>query len=443
MINAPSVNRQTTTRLPRWTPRRHNGVRHMADQKTTLQARQAVQMQKAKLILDTAEREARGLTADENKELKALEAAVDGMTTRLSQMDGDDSMNAEIARLTDGMTPAAGAAGAGNGGGRRAAGKGSLGEQFLASETFKWLKSNRASLPSGAAWSSPSSELFAATLTEDAASGGDLVVPHFLPGILALPTRPLTMADLIAPGTTDSNLVTYMKETTFTNAADSVAEGAAKPESTLIFDAVSDPVRKIAHWVPVTEEMLEDVSGIRSYIDTRLRQGVDLALDDMLINGSVVAPDIIGFLARVGLGASIARVAEANADTVLSQIIALWTATNIQPDGIVMNPAQWKTILQTKDTTGQYYGGGPFASPHAPTLWGVPVALTSAIVAGTALVGAFKTAAQLFRKGGMRVEASNAHSDFFVKNLVAIRAELRAALAVYRPSAFATVTNLN
>lgn len=415
----------------------------MADQKTTLQARQAVQMQKAKLILDSAEREGRGLTAEENRELKALETAVDGMAQRLAGMDSDESMNAEIARLTGGMTSSE--AGDGRGGGvpgRVASAKGSFGEQFLASDTFKWLKANRQSLPSGA-WSSPSSELFAATLTEDPASGGQLVIPHTLPGILALPTRPLTMADLIAPGVTDSNLVTYMKETAFTNAAGMTAEGAAKPESTLTFTAVSDPVRKVAHWVPVTDEMLEDVAGIQSYLNTRLGLGVDLKLDDQLLNGSIVAPDIVGFLARTGLGTSIARVAETNADAILSQMIALWTTTNIQPDGIVLNPAQWKTILQTKDTTGQYYGGGPFASPHAPTLWGLPVALTSAIVAGTALVGAFKTAAQLFRKGGMRVEATNSHSDFFVKNLVAIRAELRAALCVYRPSAFATVTNLN
>ena len=76
-------------------------------------------------------------------------------------------------------------------------------------------------------------------------------------------------------------------------------------------------------------------------------------------------------------------------------------------------------------------------------LWGLPVALTSAIVAGTALVGAFKTASQIFRKGGLRVEASNCHASFFVENKIAIRAEERLALAVYRPSAFGTVTGLN
>ena len=107
-----------------------------------------------------------------------------------------------------------------------------------------------------------------------------------------------------------------------------------------------------------------------------------------------------------------------------------------------MNPSNWQKILLMKDSNGQYYGAGPFAGPQRPTLWGVRVALTSAITANTALVGCFQTAAQIFRKGGLRVEASNSHASFFVENKIAIRAEERLALAVYRASAFGTVTNL-
>ena len=68
------------------------------------------------------------------------------------------------------------------------------------------------------------------------------------------------------------------------------------------------------------------------------------------------------------------------------------------------------------------------------------MAVTPAIAAGTALIGAFGSQAQVFERGGTRVEASNSHQDFFIKNLVAIRAERRLGLAVYRPSAFITLT---
>jgi HK97 family phage major capsid protein len=289
----------------------------------------------------------------------------------------------------------------------------------------------------------PYGALFAATLTEDPASGGDLVIPDFRPGIVPLPTRPLVVADLIAPGTTESALVTYMVETAFTNAADTVAEGAVKPESTLTFDAVSDPVRKIAHWLPVTEEIVDDVPQMRSYVDARLRLGVQLTEDDQLLNGTTTAPDIVGIRNRTGLAADVTRTdPETNADAIARQIAALTTSSTMAPTGIVMHPSNWLTILLSKTTTGEYIGTGPFGRVLAPTLWNLPVAVTPIIPVGTALVGAFRTAAQIFRKGGINVAITDSHADYFIRNLLAIRAEERLALAVYRPGAFGEVVSL-
>jgi HK97 family phage major capsid protein len=82
-------------------------------------------------------------------------------------------------------------------------------------------------------------------------------------------------------------------------------------------------------------------------------------------------------------------------------------------------------------------GASQFA---AGSYWGVPVVVSTAVGAGTALVGAFREAARIYRRGGLTVEASNAHRDYFQKNLVALRAEERLASAIYRPSAFTTIT---
>ncbi len=82
------------------------------------------------------------------------------------------------------------------------------------------------------------------------------------------------------------------------------------------------------------------------------------------------------------------------------------------------------------------YGGALYAATLSEA---ARAAATSVIEPGVALIGAFQTAAQIFRKGGIRVAATNSHQDFFVKNLPAIRAELREALAVYRPAAFGEV----
>lgn len=111
------------------------------------------------------------------------------------------------------------------------------------------------------------------------------------------------------------------------------------------------------------------------------------------------------------------------------QIAAIQTSTGVAPDGIVINPANLLTMLFSKTTTGEYLGDGPFGPVRAVTIWGLPIAVTSDIEAGVALVGCFTTAAQIFRKGGVRV--------------VAVRSEPREALAVYKPQCFGEVTGLN
>jgi HK97 family phage major capsid protein len=318
----------------------------------------------------------------------------------------------------------------------------SLGQQWIESDSYKFAQAHAKLKATD--WKSPlSDEMFAAVLDETTTSGGDLIVTDYRPGILELKFKRLVVADLLASGSTDSSSITYMKETTFTNAAAAVAEGQPKPESTLVFDQVTDLVVKIAHWLPVTDEMLEDVSQIRSYIDARLRLGLSIAEEDQLLNGSGTAPSMQGLLNRTGLTTAETRAGTVtNADAIFTEMMKIFNASFVMPTGTVMNPANWQAIQLSKDGEGRYYGSGPFAGPQAPTLWGLPVAVTPSIVAGTALTGAFNSAAQFFRKGGVRVEASNSHQDFFTRNLTAIRAEERGALAVYRPAAFGKITSL-
>jgi HK97 family phage major capsid protein len=381
----------------------------------------------------------REMTADERQAIVDLAADARQLKDRIERAEGDANLKGEIDRLTDGIRPASAPSAI-------LTAPRTLGQQFVASAAGEFFRQKRHHGTRN--WSAPVAELDAsflraATLTSDPASGGKLIQADVRPGILPLPTRRLTVRDLLAPGTTDSNAVTYMVEKTFTNAAAAVAEGAAKPESALIFDQVTDLVQKIAHWLPVTEEMLEDVSQIMSYIDARLRVGIEQTEEDQLLNGNGTPPNISGILDRVGLTAPHVRVdPETNVDAIFIQMMAIFNASLVMPDGHVINPANWTKIMLAKDSTGNYFGAGPFAGPLAANLWGLPVSVTPAIVAGTALTGAFKSQAQIFDKGGIRVEASNSHADFFIKNLVAIRAEERLALAVYRPSAFGTTTAL-
>jgi HK97 family phage major capsid protein len=109
---------------------------------------------------------------------------------------------------------------------------------------------------------------------------------------------------------------------------------------------------------------------------------------------------------------------------------------NLMPcDFIVVNPADWADMELTKDTYGRYIVGDPANSLLPPTLWGRAVVVSNGITAGTFLAGVRQECCIYDRQDAM-VEISTEYSDYFVRNMVAIRCEERLALVVYRPLAF-------
>ncbi|XYD07776.1 phage major capsid protein [Methylobacterium sp. NMS12] len=108
-------------------------------------------------------------------------------------------------------------------------------------------------------------------LTSATGSGGALVTPARQPGIVALPQRPMTVRGLLAPGETESNLVQFVRQTVRTNNAATVAEGALKPESVISYEEAEAAVRTIAHWIPISRQLFDDVPALRSSRSNRRR----------------------------------------------------------------------------------------------------------------------------------------------------------------------------
>jgi HK97 family phage major capsid protein len=72
-------------------------------------------------------------------------------------------------------------------------------------------------------------------------------------------------------------------------------------------------------------------------------------------------------------------------------------------------------------------------------LWRLPMVSTPAITEGYALVGSFGIGATLYDRMEGSIRVAEQHSDFFIRNAVAILAEERLALAVKRPESFVEV----
>lgn len=276
-------------------------------------------------------------------------------------------------------------------------------------------------------------------------AGANIDTRPGIPGILGL--QPLLVADLFAQGTTNGDTVRYIREDTFTNAATRVAEGGPKPEATLDISIVNATVEKVAVFLNVTDEMLADFAQMSSFINGRLGYMVEQVTDQQLLSGTGTS-QIRGVLNTSGI--QTISGATNTIDQFLRAIEYVRGANGVgfgQPDALVINPLNWLSARLTKDANGQYLFGGPGYAPYGVggysnmgMAWGVPVLSTTAITAGTALAGAFRTAAQIFRRQGLTIESTNSHASLFVSNIVTIRAEQRLALAVYQPAKFCAIT---
>jgi HK97 family phage major capsid protein len=308
----------------------------------------------------------------------------------------------------------------------------SIGSQFVNGESFKALASSagqrgRAELDLKAAITS---------LTTNAdGSAGATVQTTRLPGILELPQRRMTIRSLLAQGTMDGSPLEYVRETGFTNAAATVAEGTQKPESSIKFDLVQTSAKVIAHWMAASRQILSDSAQLQSFINARLLRGLELVEEAQLLNGNGTGQNLLGIIPQATAFTAPITVANATAVDRLRLAILQAQLAEYPATGIVLNPADWAGVELLKDTTGQYVLGNPQGT-LAPTLWGLPVVATQAMAAGQFLVGSFDTSAQVFDRWAARIEVATEHADYFTRNMVAILAEQRLALAVYRPEGF-------
>lgn len=281
-------------------------------------------------------------------------------------------------------------------------------------------------------------------------SAGPLIVPNLVPGIVGINQRPLVVEDLIPAGTTNSPAVWYVIESSWTNAADMVAEGGTKPAMNDVLQRVQEPVSKVAQLYKVSDEMISDASQYKSFLDARLVLGLRLKVQQQLLNGSGTLPQLRGLNNRSGfnttvVSGSLAASNRAWFTAILDQITAIRTTGFVEPNAVLVNPLDWATLQKATDTNGQYYNGGPFmrqygnSAPNVTSIWGIPLVSTLEQPQGTALVGNFQDS-QVWNRAGIVVETSNSDGTDFQNDIVTVRGERRLGLAVYRPLSFGKVT---
>lgn len=398
-------------------------------------------------MVAVATAEDREFTGDEERERDSLLNRMNALDAKRKRGESFtkllDSVHALVPTATPTAAPAPSTSGNGGGVTWYAAGTGpnpapkSLGAQYVASDVYAQLRA----IPKTGRWQTPVVEILDAVTINPPGTlvpGGTSILP-----VLPYPTD-WGVAGLFTPGTLDGGMVQYLQETVWTNAAAVVPAGQPKPESTKTFELKQQGLVKIAHWIGCPDEFLDDVAGLRSFIDAQMRNGVVEKLNNELVNGTG-GGGIQGLITLPGKTADVVAgtAVGADAQAIAQQRAAIYQASRLQPDAVVMNPKTWGAVSSAMSTAGGYLAGpNTFGAGVPPQVWGLRVVETPEVPDGTAIVGAFKQGGQLYTKGGVAVQATNAHDDFFVRNITAIRAEIRVALVIYRPQAFGLVTSL-
>ena len=255
------------------------------------------------------------------------------------------------------------------------------------------------------------------------------------------PQRPAPVVINRFPQTTTSQAaIVYMEETTFTNAAAEAAENASYAEAALVLTQRTQTVEKIAVFLPVTDEQFEDEPRAEDYVSNRLLFMIAQRLDLQALQGTGVTPLLLGTENVTGINSQ-AKGADNIFDATYKAIDLVRTVGFTEPNVIFIHPTDWQPARLAQTADGIYILGNPaIAGPS--TLWGVPVAMTTAAPLNSILLGDYAQFAEFALRRGIDVQVTNSHNVDFINGRLAICADMRGAVIYYRPEALAEVTGV-
>lgn len=378
------------------------------------------------LITQVGERAAtddRDLTESEREQLRNMQTRCAEIDTQVSEHNGQVESQRSWARLQDALNAARdndGDGGNGNGnGGNGPRGRANVpavrswGEIVVESDALAAYHGR------GESEHVNLSSVFETRAAIDPITVADLHAPNYVytptPYVMTTP-----LLDAISREVVSSNVVEWVSWDTANPTAPVVAEGALKPPADIVAVVVEATLDTYAHWKAITRQALEDAPRIRSIIETKLRNGLLMALEAATaaaLTGTAAIPHVVNADLLAGIRVGMGRVQDAG----------------YRPNFILMNPADWAAI-DVAVMAGTL--NGPIV---APNYWGLGVGASSAIPLGTAYVGDFKAAVTLFDRNATGVFVTDSHADNFLRNVLVILAETRAKIAVPDPLALAEV----
>lgn len=267
-----------------------------------------------------------------------------------------------------------------------------------------------------------------------------LVPDQRVSGLIVPAEQRLYIRDMIPQMRTGSNLIQFTSESSFTNnarpqgdASPGGVEGEAFAESAMAFTLSNAAVVTIGHWIPASRQVLKDAPLLEGHIGARLVYGLKLEEEQEFLTGDGTAGTINGINSQAA-----AYNRGSTNDTILDTLLKAQlqvSLSNYEASAYVLHPVDWFTAMLLKDTQNRYLFSDP-QSMVAPRVWAKPVVPSQTQTQGKFTCGAFNLGAMIWDNEDATVRVSEHHDKFFVQGMVAIVAEERTALTVFRTTAF-------
>jgi HK97 family phage major capsid protein len=271
-------------------------------------------------------------------------------------------------------------------------------------------------------------------------------------GITERAMRKTRIRDLYPKSTTKAAVLHGVIETGWVNNAKQVrqryaADGTSpatgtdtdvfghKPKSTITLRNVMYPVATIAHTLDAHKNILDDEPRLRTFLNTRMAEGVKYAEDYDLLHSVGSSEEITGLFNVTGVQ-NYTGLAADKYSVQIRRAITKAQLAEYDPTGIVISPEMWENVEVEEDGYGGFRVAVNVAVGAVKQVWHLDVACTTAMSDENFLIGAFGLGAQLHDREAVNVTMSTENNDNFERNVVTFRAEERVALEVPRPESF-------
>lgn len=275
------------------------------------------------------------------------------------------------------------------------------------------------------------------TMTTGDSLTNEVIPADYRPSIVEVARRKTRVRSLLPQGTTNSDKFRFIKEVVGEGSAGTTAEGAKKNQIDRDFSANDADVEKLSAFIDISEELLDDMAGLQSFLPRFLQEEIRDVEDTQLLTGNGTSPNLEGLNQNPTSFAAIAADSNAQRVDLFMQASAQLESLNYEANGILLHPQDWMLMYNEKDADGNYLRGLSFdTSANTLSLLGIPIFKSTAVTQGDYYIGDWANGAQIMDKMGLNVRFYDQNNDNAEKNIITVVAEERLAFPIYRPDSF-------